>query len=291
MNYLFEQNDILNSPFEAFLFDTKKEVFPVQAHWHYFTEIIYMLEGTALIECNEEEFALQPGDLIVFHPQALHSIYTASREPLKYAVIKFDINSLHINSNYTPKLGSIFKSAVGNSKAPIFFTVDSFNDFPLDYVMNKCIHEVAHKDYGYDIRFQSMISSLLIEILRVWRKNGFNTDMASLAPSDSDSLNTILEYIDEHSNEVIRVEYLAELCHMSYSYFAKKFHELYGQSCKEYIEFIKISKVKDLLLFTDFDLNYISQETGFSDCSHLIRIFKKKVGVTPKQYRMNRTSY
>ena len=64
------------------------------------------------------------------------------------------------------------------------------------------------------------------------------------------------------------------------------FHDLYGQSCKEYIEFIRISKVKDLLLFTDFDLSYISQKTGFSDCSHLIRTFKKKTGITPKHFRM-----
>lgn len=47
---------------------------------------------------------------------------------------------------------------------------------------------------------------------------------------------------------------------MSYSYFAKNFHQLYGQSCKQYIEFVKVCKVEDFLLFTDFDLNYISQE-------------------------------
>ena len=74
---------------------------------------------------------------------------------------------------------------------------------------------------------------------------------------------------------------------MSYSYFAKKFHELYGQSYKDYIEFIKLSKVKALLLFTNFDLNYISQETVFSDCSHLIRTFRKKTGITPKQFRIH----
>jgi AraC-like DNA-binding protein len=250
-------------------------------------EIIYMLEGTTLIDCNKEEYVVEPGDLILFHPQALHSIYTTAREPLKYVVIKFNVNNLHINSNYTPKLGSIFKSAVGNSLAPVYIPGYSFDNFPLENLFLECVKEVEKKDYGYDIRFQSIISSLLIEILRVWRKNGFNTDKAALIPQDSDSLNTILEYIDEHSNESLRVEALAEICHMSYSYFAKKFNELYGQSCKDYIEFIKISKVKDLLLFTDFDLNYISQETGFSDCSHLIRIFKKKVGITPKQYRLH----
>ncbi|MGN1090834.1 MAG: helix-turn-helix domain-containing protein [Huintestinicola sp.] len=49
-------------------------------------------------------------------------------------------------------------------------------------------------------------------------------------------------------------------------------------------------KAEELLLFTDYDLNYISQETGFSDCSHLIKSFKKYRGITPKQFRMKKSS-
>ncbi|WP_234124353.1 AraC family transcriptional regulator [Clostridium hydrogenum] len=289
MNYLFEENNILTSPYEAFLFDTKHDGFPVKAHWHYFMEIIFMIKGTAIINCNDEEYTLEPGDLILFHPQAVHAIFTASQEPLKYDVLKFDINSLNITISNTSKLSAIFKSAINDPAAPILLPAKLFKNFSLDNILNSCIEEILNKDYGYDIRFQALVSSLLIEILRIWRRNGFNTNTTALVASDTDSLYTILQYIDEHSHETLKVEYLAEKCHMSYSYFAKKFHELYGQSCKDYIEFIRISKVKDLLLFTNFDLNYISQETGFADCSHLIRTFRKKTGVTPKQFRLKHT--
>ena len=36
---------------------------------------------------------------------------------------------------------------------------------------------------------------------------------------------------------------------------------------------------------TNLDLTSISNETGFADCSHLIRTFKKWKGVTPGQLR------
>ena len=55
MNYLFEESNILTSPYEAFLFDTNHDCFPITAHWHYFMEIIFMLEGTAVINCNNDE--------------------------------------------------------------------------------------------------------------------------------------------------------------------------------------------------------------------------------------------
>ena len=69
------------------------------------------------------------------------------------------------------------------------------------------------------------------------------------------------------------------------SYFAKMFLIHYGQSCKQYIEFIRLNKVENLLLFTDYDLNFIATETGFADCSHLIRTYKKHYQITQKQFR------
>ena len=72
---------------------------------------------------------------------------------------------------------------------------------------------------------------------------------------------------------------------MSYPNFARLFKQKYNQSCKEYIEFIRLNKAEDLLLMTNIDLTYISNETGFADCSHLIRTFKKWKGVTPGQWR------
>ena len=96
----------------------------------------------------------------------------------------------------------------------------------------------------------------------------------------------ILEYIDTHSAEPLEVQQLAEMCHMSYSNFARLFRENYGRSCKEYIKYIRLNKAQDLLLNSDYDLDYIAQETGFFDCSHFIRTYKKWRGITPKQERM-----
>ena len=49
MNSLFEYSDSLRTPYESFLFDTATANFPIHPHWHYFMEIIYMIEGTAIM--------------------------------------------------------------------------------------------------------------------------------------------------------------------------------------------------------------------------------------------------
>ena len=111
MHYLFEKSDSLNTPIECFIFDTTKENFPVRPHWHYFYEIIYMLEGCAEMHCDGKSYILNKGDLIIFHSKSIHSIFASEPGRIKYAVLKFDINKFSTSSDYAPKLRNIFRYA------------------------------------------------------------------------------------------------------------------------------------------------------------------------------------
>lgn len=288
MQYLFEYSDTLNSPYEACLFDTRKYEFPVRPHWHYFMEFIYMLEGTGIIECNGTSYVLNPGDLIVFHPEAIHAIYYATKEHLRYEVLKFDMNKLYTENSYAPKLQIILRKAGKDENAGIYFKEEELRGIPVKETFERCRQELEERDYGYDIILHDRICNLLVALIRIWRKNGFDTNMIKAEDTKTDAFHEITAYIDAHIGDALKVEELATMCNMSYSYFAKRFKQFYGRSCKEYIELVRVCKAEDLLMFTDYDLSYISQETGFSDSSHLIKTFKNWKGVTPKQYRSSR---
>lgn len=286
MQELFEYSDKLNSPYEAFLFDTNKTNFPVRPHWHYFAEIIYILEGSVIVSSINDIRTASEGTLVVFHPQTVHSIYPNDDRYCKYAVLKFDVNRLNMSNSYSPKLSYILAAAKDDPCADFLFDNSELNAIAIQEIFMSCIHEIDEKNYGYDLIIQANLSTLLVELIRIWRKKGLDTDHISVSHVEAESIHTITEYIDSHFSEPLKVQLLADKCGMSYSYFARLFRQLYGQSCKEYIEFIRICKAEDMLLFTNLDLSYISQETGFSDCSHLIKTFKKLKGITPKQFRM-----
>ncbi len=286
MQYLFEKSDILNAPVEAFYFDTRYETFPIRPHWHYFMEIIYMLDGMAQINAGEESYLLSSGDMIIFHPKTIHAIYAVTMEPIQYAVLKFDINRLQMTSNYAPKMRTLFQSAEGNPSCPIFFSAKSLSETDIRSQVLPCIDEIKEKDYGYDLILHAKLYILLSEIIRIWRRNGFDTAKLLASVEETDTIYTITEYMDAHCTESIKVTDIALKCNMSYSHFAKTFRGIYGQTCKDFLEYLRVCKAEDYLIFTDYDLTYISQETGFCDCSHLIKAFKKVKGVTPKQYRL-----
>lgn len=207
---------------------------------------------------------------------------------MKFHVMKFDMGLLKSSGSHITGFNRIFSNNLDTDIVSIIINNKQFTNLNVKEMFELCIREINEKAYGYDLCIYSQLTTLLTHILRIWRASGFDTDKAMTNTPETESLASIVEYIDSNLSQPLKVEELATKCNMSYSYFAKKFNMLYGRSCKEYIEAMRISKVKDLLLFTDLDLTFISQETGFADCSHLIRTFKKFENTTPKQYRKNK---
>ena len=292
MKQLFEYTDKLNTPYECFVCSNLLHSLPVTPHFHYFIEILYMREGDMLIKYEDGSYILSEGDLVLFPPSSVHAMYATSNAPFRYDVLKFDPALLnarsHNGAGLTINWSALFASLKKNASAEIYFSAETLSPFSIPSLFDACIMEMEQKQYGYQTLLNAKIQELFTYLLRLWRANGFDTDVLYTPMRDEESIYSITEYIDMHSGEDLRVADLAELCHMSYSYFAKSFREVYGQSCKKYIESLRLSKVEDMLLFTSFDLNYISQETGFSDCSHLIHAFKEKYGTTPHQFRQRR---
>lgn len=284
MNSFYEQGDLINRPFECFYFDTRNKPFPVRPHFHYYMEIILMLEGKASMHSNGRAYTVNEGEMIIFHPNAVHSIYSADGKPLNYAVFKLDISRIDMSSEYSPKVRSICKK-LEQERTDIVIPTSEVPDLKCGIIFDICIREVKERKYGYDQVIRSMISLLMTGILRYYMNKGFSVDSETFALDSRYDIFCITEYILEEIGNGIRVENVAAKCNMSYSGFARKFKEIYGMTCKEYIEEAQIGKVEELLNYTDFDLTYIAQECGYSDCSHLINSFKRSRGITPAKYR------
>lgn len=287
MHDLFEKTDSLNNPIECFIYDASREEFPVKTHWHYFAEFIYMLHGSAEMTTDDHTDLVEEGDLILFAPASVHSIFPAAKELPVYAVLKFDLSKFPSISSYSPTPASIFRYACENEMR-LHFRAKLAAEMECGVIFENCIREIQDYQYGYDVMLRSQIYQLMFRIIRFWIADGLNIDKCAIRTEGGYGVDNITEYIDQHTAEKIKVSDIAEVCHLSYSAFAARFRERYGISCKEYIERMRIYKAEEYLLFTDEDINYIGQETGFSDCSHFIKCFKRYRGITPKQFRLQK---
>jgi len=82
------------------------------------------------------------------------------------------------------------------------------------------------------------------------------------------------------------VQYCAGKICLSPNYFGDLIKKETGKTAQEYIQLAVIGRIKELLTETDKTISEIAYELGFNYPHHLSRIFKKVVGITPNEYRL-----
>ena len=73
---------------------------------------------------------------------------------------------------------------------------------------------------------------------------------------------------------------------MSLSSYAHKFKDIVGVPPVEYITMLRLELARKQLEKTSLSLFEVASATGFTEDNYLIRLFKKRYGITPKRYRM-----
>ena len=100
-------------------------------------------------------------------------------------------------------------------------------------------------------------------------------------------IETIRNYVYEHTSEDISLRKISEVIHYNESYLSRLFKQLTGKNYKDLVTEIKINKSINLLTKTDMMAKDIAKAVGFESTSHFQYFFKKNKGVTPLEFRRN----
>ena len=109
---------------------------------------------------------------------------------------------------------------------------------------------------------------------------------AQITPTtDSRRIARVEEYIRTHFEEDIRLATLAEIAGMTPTAFSRFFSVRAGRSLTDYIIDIRLGVAARQLIDSTKTVAEISFECGFNSLANFNRIFKKKKGVTPSEFR------
>ncbi len=98
-------------------------------------------------------------------------------------------------------------------------------------------------------------------------------------------IDKINKYIEENLPSAMTAQMLAEVFHISRTRIYEITSEYLGIGIAEYIKKKRLERAKSLLSSSTGTIVSISEAVGFTDYSYFTRVFKKEVGLTPKEYR------
>lgn len=144
--------------------------------------------------------------------------------------------------------------------------------------------EAAHGQLGSRLIVDSLACELSVHILRRHAQVRFRHPVG-VGGLTHRQLQAINSRIRDQLGGDLSLQDLADTVGVSRYHFARMFKNTTGISAHEYVTRQRIERAQILLKRTRIPLRDIAAQCGFSDQSHMTRLFRKRVGVTPGRYR------
>lgn len=110
------------------------------------------------------------------------------------------------------------------------------------------------------------------------------------ANTANDYLQNAITYITANYNKEIHIKELADACNLSQSHFMYLFKEEIGMTPLAYQQTLRIKDTMSALISSKQSINEIAAQVGYDDPLYFSRVFKKLVGVSPREYRKQNTN-
>lgn len=161
--------------------------------------------------------------------------------------------------------------------------------FPLSAIMSvyKQLDTLSSIKDGFYAVMQFM--TILYELSRCeGARTLASSSFAKIAvEDDSRRVFKVKNYISENYMDELRLAQLADIAGMSASAFSRFFKQHTGRNLSDYIIDIRLGYATRKLVDTSRSISEISFECGFNNLSNFNRIFKKKKGCSPSEFREN----
>jgi AraC-like DNA-binding protein len=126
----------------------------------------------------------------------------------------------------------------------------------------------------------------LAEILeRITIAMAFGADARVAMPRLRPAVVAAAEHVSRHYRERLLIEDLARAAGVSTEQLGHVFREGLGITAKEFVARFRINAACHMLGDADHKLEHIAELTGFEDASHLSRVFTRRLGMRPGEYR------
>ena len=271
-----KQNALFRDRVKDFLVDClDQKQSMAEAHYHPYYELFYVVKGSCRMFVGHKLYAVNEGELVILPPSALHRT-------------QYETEAQRITVSFTPKYIETMKSILGEdflskyiTPGKLHFTENKKKEIEafLTELLNK--YEKSLEDLLNSIDLKTLLIQLLVFIAR-------NTEFKcknELMDKRTESIQNAAKYIFENYGKDISLQEAADIAGIRDTYFSRLFQEITGYGFKEYLLNIRIQHAQEMLRAGKLKITQIALACGFSDGNYFGDIFKKRTGLSPREFR------
>lgn len=247
-------------------------------HSHDYIEVAFILSGSGKYRIDNHYYNIAEGDLLILNPGTKHqALVPDTANPYTEFFVGFsDVHFHECKKNYLPLPGN----------DPVYPTKGELRQ----RLFKLCTSMAAENEvcrYGRYFMLKSYLIQILLLIIREQTDPvEIRTGCSFESVNKSYVVEQIVTYFEEHYNEKISLDQIAENMYLSPFYISKIFKSETGDAPIRHLINIRLEKAKELLENgLNGSIQEIAAQVGYEDAYHFSKLFKKKYGISPSQVR------
>ena len=252
-------------------------------HFHNLMEIGVCHEGKGVMTLDSRDCAYTDGMISVIPANCPHHTRSEREDFWEYLYLdpSQSIRELYPNNKklQEEKLALLSRRAL---------LLDREEGAALAGAAREIIREMQRKDAYYRDVVRDLVKIFLLRLLRLNEEPGMEP---GTEPVSRPQIQPALAYIQEHYRGEVRTETLAKQCGLSEPHFRRVFREYVDMSPVDYLNTVRIREACRMMDQRDCPMDLVATECGFSSVSSFTRNFKKAMGTTPYQWKLQRVKH
>lgn len=255
-------------------------------HWHEELQYVLVLSGTVIFQVNGCNYFLEQGEALFINKGALHMSEKMSQDA-EYVSFNFGEQLLYFFPDSRMKYKFVTKY-ISNAALSAFKITASvpYGTKLIQYLqsLRLAYEDTASHLWEYDISL--LITAIWRYLVVCFEKQEYIQNKKQTAWVERTQV--MLTFIGQNYGKQISLTDIAKSAMVSNAECNRCFHNMLHTTPYDYLIQYRLKIAEELLSFSEWNVTEISQKTGFHNVTHFIQTFRKKYGLSPKQYRIAR---
>ena len=262
--------------------DLTLSTFPKAAHRNHFFELIHIVAGTGRQCTNHNWFSYRPGNLFLLTPQ--DTTFFEITTPTRFFFLRFPGPYVPPATPGAPAGDARLDFMLQNASHRPGCILKNRTDKPLVALL---VEHILRERAGQQLYHGQVVQQLVNALIALVARNIALKLPKQVKETTGEAVLDILHYIQQHIHEPQRLKAgaISGELGLSLSYLGRYFKKQTGESLHGYVTEYKLRLIETRLLNSDRRINELVDEFGFTDESHLNRLFKKHRGLSPSAFR------